>query len=58
MSVTDIVVVVLVCVAVLAAVGVIIYRKVKHKGGCCDCCDCCGCTQCKGKKPENAEIKK
>lgn len=41
MNVTDIVIIVVVAVAFVAAVGAIIYRKLKHKGG-CDCgCDCC-----------------
>ncbi|MDE6441786.1 MAG: FeoB-associated Cys-rich membrane protein [Clostridia bacterium] len=52
MSGVDIAVIVIVSVAVLAVVGWLVYRKVKHKGGCCDCgCGCNGCTMCeKGKK--------
>jgi len=41
MTPVDIVIICVVAVAFLAAVGVIIYRKVKHKGG----CDC-GCEGC------------
>ena len=51
MGAVDIAVLVIVCAAFVAAVGVIIYRKVTKKGG-CDCgCDCCphGCS-CKNKK--------
>lgn len=46
MSPVEIVIVVVVGVAFLAAVGGIIYRKVKHKGGCCGCD--CGCSDCPG----------
>ncbi len=50
MSGVDIAIVVVVCVAVVAAAGVILYRKLKHKGGCCDCGSDCGgnCAHCKG----------
>ena len=41
----DIAIVVLVSVAVVSVIGLLIYRKVKHKGGCADC-GCCGCTAC------------
>lgn len=54
MSPLDIVIVCVVGVAFVAALGVIIYKKVTHKGG-CDCgCDCCphGCS-CKNKKTDN-----
>lgn len=49
MSGTDIAVIVIVSLAVLGAVGYIIYRKIKHKGGCdCGCgCGCAGCSGCK-----------
>ncbi len=48
MNGVDIAVIVIVCVCVLASVGGIIYRKIKHKGGCG--CGCEGCTMCsKGK---------
>lgn len=51
MNGVDIAVIVVVSVAVLAAVGYLIYRKVKHKGGCCDCSSCGGnCNCCKQKK--------
>ena len=43
MNPVDIAVIVIVCVAVVAAVGYIIFRKVKHKGGCCDCSSCSSC---------------
>ncbi|MDE7453260.1 MAG: FeoB-associated Cys-rich membrane protein [Clostridia bacterium] len=45
----EIAVLVIVCAAFAAAVGFMIYRKIKHKGGCCDCgCDgCTGCSKCK-----------
>lgn len=49
MNGVDIAVIVIVSVAVVAVVGWLIYRKVKHKGGCCDC-GCNGCDMCeKGK---------
>ena len=48
MGAVDIVIICVVSAAFLAAVGVIIYRKIKHKGGCdCGCGDEpaheCGC---------------
>ncbi len=49
----DIAVIVLVCAAFAGVCGWLIYRKVKHKGGCCGCdCGCgsfCGesCPHCK-----------
>ena len=50
MNPVDITVIVIVSVAVVAVVGWIIYRKVKHKSVGCDC-GCNGCTLCgKGKK--------
>ena len=48
MGAVDIAVIVLVSVAVVAAVGVIIWRKVKHKGG-CGCDGCSACDKCKDK---------
>lgn len=45
----DIVVIVVISVAVLAVAGILIYRKVRHKGGCCGC-DCgsgANCPHCK-----------
>lgn len=53
MSPVDIVIVCVVAVAFVAAMGVIIYKKVKHKGG-CDCgCDCCPhACNCKSKNEE------
>lgn len=44
MNGVDIAIIVVVCAAFAAAVGFLIYRKVKHKGGCCDC----GCEHCSG----------
>ncbi|MGN1060999.1 MAG: hypothetical protein ACI4QN_04625 [Candidatus Coproplasma sp.] len=47
MQPVDIVIICVVSVAFVVALGVIIYRKIKHKGG-CDCgCDCCphGCNR-------------
>ncbi len=52
MNGVDIAVIVIVCVAFAAAVGRLIYRKVKHKGGCCDCGSCNGCTACKSAQPD------
>ena len=51
MGTVDIAVIVIVCVAVAGALGWLIYRKVKHKGGCdCGCggCSCSNCSACKG----------
>ena len=45
MGAFDIAVIVAVSVAVAAVTGWLIYRKVKHTGGCCDC-GCSGCTLC------------
>lgn len=58
MNGVDIAVIVIVSVAFVAAVGSIIYRKVKHKGGGCgDCgCGCEGCSlhcNCQHTKPED-----
>ena len=51
MTGVDIAVIVLVSVAFLSAVGVIIYRKLKHKGGCdCGCSSCPHCSDCNGKE--------
>lgn len=56
MNPVDIAVIVIVCAAVLGVVGYLIYRKIKHKGGCCDCSDCasCGgsCPHCKPKQDD------
>ena len=58
MGACDIIVIVAVSVAFLAVVGVIIYKKVTHKGGGCGC-GCEGCPHachCKGeteKKKDN-----
>ena len=50
MGAVDIAIIVIVCVAVAGVIGWLIYRKVKHKGG-CDCgCGCNGCSACNGRK--------
>ena len=41
----DIAIVVTVSVAVVGVIGWLIYRKVKHKGGCCEG-GCPGCSEC------------
>lgn len=51
MGPVDVAVIVVISVAVLAVAGILVYRKVKHKGGCMGC-DCgCGsganCPHCK-----------
>ncbi|MDE5943843.1 MAG: FeoB-associated Cys-rich membrane protein [Clostridia bacterium] len=48
----DIAILIVVCLAVAAVVGWLIYRKVKHKGGGCDC-GCGGCTACDKCKPNS-----
>ena len=54
MGAVDIVIICVVSVAFLAAVGVIIYRKIKHKGGCdCGCESCPHNCNCKSNKTEN-----
>ena len=55
MSPFDVVVIVAVSVAVVAVVGWLIYRKVKHKGG-CDC-GCSGCSACARNNKSNKESK-
>lgn len=45
MGPVDIAIVVAVSVAVAGVIGWLIYRKIKHKGGCRDC-GCSGCTAC------------
>ncbi len=51
MSPLDIAVIVIVCVAFVGVAGWLIYRKVKHKGGCtgCDCGCAANCPHCKEK---------
>lgn len=46
MSGVDIAIIAFVVALFAAALGYIIYRKVKHKG-CCDCSDCSACGACK-----------
>lgn len=55
MSPVDIAIVVVVAVAFAAALGALIYRKVKHKGGVCGCgCQGCPhCGSCNGGKEKN-----
>ena len=56
MGALDIVVLVLVCVAFAGAAGWLIYRKVRHKGGCTGCdCGGCGahCPHCRDKADKN-----
>ena len=43
MGAFDIAIIVIVSVAVLAVIGTVIYRKVKHKGPSCGC-GCEGCS--------------
>lgn len=45
----DIAVLITVCVAFAAVVGVIVYRKIKRKSGGCGC-DCASCGKCNRKK--------
>ncbi len=52
MNGVDIAVIVIVCVAVVAVAGYLIYRKIKHKGGCCDCSSCSSCGACPHCNPE------
>lgn len=51
MGAWDIVIIVLVCVAFLGVSGWLIYRKIKHKGGCigcdCGCSSAANCPNCK-----------
>ncbi|MCM1439081.1 MAG: FeoB-associated Cys-rich membrane protein [Roseburia sp.] len=51
----EIVIICVVAVAFLAAVGYLIYRKIKHKGGCdCGCEGCPHACHCHGgEKKEN-----
>ncbi|MDE7083246.1 MAG: hypothetical protein K2O89_06075 [Clostridia bacterium] len=58
MNGVDIAVIVIVCVAVVAVAGYLIYRKVKHKGGCCDCSSgsCNGsCPHCHPKQDDKED---
>ena len=52
MGVCDIIVLILISAAVAGVTGYMIYRKIKHRGGCCNC-GCDGCTACdKGRGEE------
>ena len=43
----EIVIIVAAVVFVCSVVGWSIYKKVKHKGSCCDCCSQCShCSEC------------
>ena len=54
MGPVDIAVIVVVGLAVIGVAAYLIYRKVKHKGGCCDCSSCGGnCQCCKSKEKDN-----
>ena len=58
MGPVEIIILVVVGVAFFAALGVIIYKKVKHKGSCCGCdCGCSGCYACPQDKVGEAEKK-
>ena len=50
----EIVIVIAVGAAFLAALGVIIYKKVKHKGSGCGC-GCSSCSACSQHKGENKD---
>ena len=53
MTPLDIVIICVVAVAFVVVNGVIIYKKVKHKGGCgcdCGCSNCPHSCNCKSKK--------
>ncbi len=54
MTAVDIAVIVVVSVAFVAAVGIIVWRKLKHKSG-CDCCDCHSCNHCNHCNPKHPE---
>ncbi|MCI8412973.1 MAG: hypothetical protein HFE47_02605 [Clostridia bacterium] len=42
MTAAEIMILIAVCVAFAGAVAAILYRKITHKGGCCDCSACDG----------------
>lgn len=49
MNAVEIIVLIVVCLAFVAAVAGIIIGKIRHKGGCCDCGKsggCAGCSHC------------
>lgn len=47
MGAVEIIITAAAVVAFLVALGVVIYKKVKGKGGCCGCdCGCGGCFCC------------
>ncbi len=50
----DIAIIVVVAALFAAALGYIIYRKLKHKGG-CDCGDCASCGACDKRRGKNHE---
>ena len=50
MGTVDIIVLCVVGVAVVGIAAYLVYRKVKHKGGCdCGCGSCSGCPHCKNR---------
>ena len=51
----DIAIIVVVCVLFAAALGYIIYRKLRHKG-CCDCADCASCGACKKNEDKKESV--
>lgn len=47
MTACDIILIVAVTLAFASAVGVILYKKIKGKGGCCsECSECSSCPNC------------
>ena len=52
----DIAIIVVVSALFVAALGYIIYRKLKGKGG-CDCADCASCGACKNAEKKANENK-
>lgn len=55
----EIVTVIVVGLAVLAAVGYLIYKKVKGQGGCdCGCGSCHGCDACRTRASEKTDADK
>ena len=53
MSPLDIAIIVIVSVAVVGVIFWLVYRKIKHKGGCCDCSSCNGSCPCCDNKKDN-----
>lgn len=56
MNAFDIIVITLISAAVLAVIGVNIYKKIKGKGGCsCGCEECGMCSSCRGCKHKKSQ---